>query len=65
LKRKGREEGTYLRIGPKNRLASNEDILELERQKQNISFDEEPDCYIKFESLKLIVERNKDLWLNT
>ncbi len=53
MKRKGREEGTFLRIGPSNRLASNGDILELERQRQNICFDEEPDFYVDFESLNL------------
>ena len=41
LKSKGIKEGTYIRVGSSNRLASPEIIAELERQKQNISFDSE------------------------
>ena len=39
LKNKSREEGTFIRVGSTNRLASPEMIAELERQKQNRSFD--------------------------
>ena len=41
LKAKGKMEGTYIRVGSSNRLASPEMIAELERQKWNISFDSE------------------------
>lgn len=41
LKNKGTENGTYIRVGSTNRQASPEIIAELERQKQNISFDSE------------------------
>ena len=35
------EEGTFIRVGSTNRLASKEMIVELERHRQNISFDSE------------------------
>ena len=41
LKNVGKNDGTYIRIGATNRKAGYENILELERQKRNISFDEE------------------------
>ena len=41
LKSKGIENGTFIRVGSSNRLASKEIIDELERQKRNISFDSE------------------------
>ncbi|OIN92679.1 MAG: ATP-dependent DNA helicase [Comamonadaceae bacterium CG1_02_60_18] len=41
LKAAGKNNGTYLRIGASNRKADFEHILELERQKRNLSFDEE------------------------
>ena len=41
LKSKGVKNGTYIRVGSSNRQASPEIIAELERQKQNISFDSE------------------------
>ena len=41
LKNKGVKNGTYIRVGSSNRQASEEIIAELERQKQNISFDSE------------------------
>jgi predicted HTH transcriptional regulator len=41
LKNKGIESGTFIRVGSSNRQASPEIIQELERQKQNISFDSE------------------------
>lgn len=41
LKSAGKNNGTYLRIGASNRLADFENIVELERQKRNLSFDEE------------------------
>ncbi|UBM62787.1 putative DNA binding domain-containing protein [Candidatus Sulfidibacterium hydrothermale] len=39
LKSKGKTNGTYIRVGSTNRLADSDIIEELERQKQNISFD--------------------------
>lgn len=44
LKQDGKREGTYIRIGATTRKASMDSILELERQKRNISYDEEL-CY--------------------
>ena len=41
LKSKGREQGTYMRIGASNRPASLDMIHELERQRLNQSFDEQ------------------------
>ncbi len=41
LKRKGAKEGTYIRVGSTNRLASVDIINEFERQKLDISFDSE------------------------
>ena len=42
LKNKGKENGTYIRVGSTNRLADKEIIEELERQKQGVSFDSLP-----------------------
>jgi ATP-dependent DNA helicase RecG len=53
LKRLGKEKGTYIRIGATNRPADSNIILELERQKRNICFDEEI-CYEQtFEELDI------------
>ena len=41
LKSKGRDQGTYIRLGATNRQASPEHIQELERQRLNLSFDEQ------------------------
>lgn len=41
LKNKGKETGTYIRVGSSSRQASSEIIEELERQYKNISFDSE------------------------
>ncbi|MCT4617859.1 MAG: helix-turn-helix domain-containing protein [Marinisporobacter sp.] len=41
IKSKGKRKGTYIRVGATNKLADEEMLLELERQKRNISFDEE------------------------
>lgn len=53
LKNKGKENGTYLRIGATNRKASFENIIELERQRNNISYDEEINRDVAFETLNL------------
>ena len=50
LKSEGKENGVYIRIGAINRKASYENILELERQRRNISFDEEIDLNLTFEN---------------
>ncbi|UYO99142.1 putative DNA binding domain-containing protein [Oceanotoga sp. DSM 15011] len=53
-KKFGKNEGTYIRIGSTNRKAEYENILELERQKRNISYDEET-CYdFKLEDLNYL-----------
>ncbi|RLD77656.1 MAG: ATP-dependent DNA helicase [Bacteroidetes bacterium] len=41
LKSKGKNKGTYIRVGSSNRLANEDIILEMERLKRNISFDSE------------------------
>nr|WP_278245932.1 ATP-binding protein [Clostridium sp. DL-VIII] len=41
MKSKGKLKGTYIRVGATNKLSDEEMIMELERQKRNISFDEE------------------------
>lgn len=43
LKSKGRDEGIYIRVGATNKPADIEMRLELERQRRNVSFDEELD----------------------
>lgn len=53
LKNKGREEGTYIRVGSNNRLANKEIIEELERQRLNISFDSLPIYTIKLDELDI------------
>jgi len=53
LKEKGKKEGTYIRIGSTNRIADDEIIAELERQKLNISFDSEPVHGITFSDLNI------------
>lgn len=41
LKKDGKNSGTYIRVGATNRKASFENIVDLERQRRNISYDEE------------------------
>lgn len=53
LKSEGKNEGTYIRVGATNRKASFENIIELERQKRNISFDEEINHDFDYEDLDL------------
>ncbi len=53
LKKEGRNQGTYVRIGSSNRKADVETIIDLERQRANRGFDEEV-CYdVSLESLDL------------
>jgi len=53
LKKEKRENGTYLRLGATNRKAGIENIIELERQRNNISYDEEINYSIDFNKLDL------------
>ncbi len=57
LKSRGRDRGTYIRVGATDKAADQEMIRELERQRQNISYDEEvifsmTDKDIDFQRLK-------------
>ncbi len=53
LKSKGKLKGTYIRVGSSNRLASDEIIAELERQRRNISFDAEINFDISLSELDI------------
>lgn len=53
VKNKGKNEGVYIRVGATNRKASFENILELERQRMNISFDQEVNREVTFKSLDI------------
>ncbi|SPD71997.1 putative transcriptional regulator [uncultured Desulfobacterium sp.] len=53
LKKHGKQDGTYIRVGSTNRKASPETLAELERQRQRVSYDSIPvyDCQEKTVSL--------------
>ncbi len=53
LKSKGRQQGTYIRLGATNRQASLAYVQELERQRLNISFDEQVHRNLSLEDLDL------------
>ncbi len=53
LRSKGIQKGTYIRVGSSNRLADQDIIDELERQKRNISFDALPVYTKDFNKLEL------------
>jgi len=53
LKKEGKNRGTYIRVGASNRVASFDNIIELERQRRNISFDEEIAYEIELSTLDL------------
>lgn len=53
FKSHGKTEGVYIRIGATNRKASMENIIELERQRSNITFDEEINLNYKIDDLDL------------
>ena len=59
LKKKGKDKGVYIRVGATNRNASLENILELERQRMNLSYDQEVNREVEFELLDIspIAER--------
>jgi len=59
IKKAGKHEGVYLRVGAANRKASMENIQELERQRRNISFDQVLNKEIALESLNLDPLREK------
>lgn len=63
LKNKGKREGTFVRIGSTNRLADETMILELERQKQGRSFDEDENMDFKIKNLELniIIDKFKQI----
>ena len=53
LKKYGKNEGTYIRIGATNRKASYENILELERQQMNLGYDQEANREVALDSLDI------------
>jgi|LGVF01.1.fsa_nt_gb ATP-dependent DNA helicase RecG len=53
LKPEGKNNGVYIRLGATNRKAGIENIRELERLRQNVSFDEEINYEFEFKSLKI------------
>ncbi len=59
VKSEGKENGVCIRIGATNRKADIESILELERQKTNISFDEEINYEYEFSSLNYESIKNR------
>ena len=59
VKAEGKENGVYVRIGATNRKADRENIMELERQRANISFDEEINFDYEFSSLNLEPIKNR------
>ncbi|MBP7563639.1 MAG: putative DNA binding domain-containing protein [Candidatus Cloacimonetes bacterium] len=64
LKSEGKNNGTYIRIGATNRKAGYENILELERQKRNISFDEEADYDVDLINVNLDLLKKEFLKIN-
>lgn len=70
LKKEGKNSATYIRLGATNRKAGFENILELERQRNNISYDEEINYDVDFNSLDLspvfkqFEEQNKPIDVN-
>lgn len=59
LKNKGKRDGTYIRIGSTNRLADEEMVLELERQKRGRTFDEEGNFDYQISDLNLNIIYNE------
>ena len=53
LKNKGKDQGCYIRLGATNRQAGIEQIIELERQRLNICFDEQINYEVPLDSLDL------------
>jgi len=59
LKKYGKNNSTYIRIGATNRKAEFENIIELERHRSNISFDEEINYETELETLDLTPIQSK------
>ena len=59
LKKHGKNEGVYIRIGATNRKASFDNIVDLERQKNNSSFDQEINYEVELESIDLSPLKNR------
>lgn len=62
LKTSTPDQGTYIRIGASNKLADSSILRELERQRNNISYDEEPDLVTpleKFDFNKFTIDFEK------
>lgn len=59
IKSMGRENEVYIRVGASNRKAGYENILELERQRRNITFDEEIDWDLDYKNLDLKTLKKK------
>ena len=59
LKKHGKNEGVYIRIGATNRKASFDNIVDLERQKNNSSFDQEINYEAELESIDLSSLKNR------
>ena len=58
IKSKGLDEGTYIRIGATNRKAEKTNITELERERENISYDSEIDHTVIIDSLDITFLKN-------
>jgi ATP-dependent DNA helicase RecG len=71
LKKYGRDNGVFIRIGATNKKASIDNIMELERQRNNISYDEEINYNIDFDTLDLtpiykqFEKQNKQIDINS
>ena len=59
LKSKGKLKGTYIRVGPTNRLANESIILELERQRIGRTFDEEENLEADIKDIDIIPIKNE------
>lgn len=64
LKHQGKHEGVYIRVGATNRKASYDNILELERQRLNKSYDQEVNREISFDTIDLTPLTNRFASLN-
>lgn len=53
LKKKGKHQGTYIRVGSSNRQAGPEMLAELERQRRNVSFDSVPVYELQWTDINL------------
>ena len=56
VKNKQKNESVYIRVGATNRKASFENILELERLRMNISYDQEPNREFLFPTEARVAE---------